>query len=314
MGGLTAASLLANDDLPVLVLEAAHVPGGCSSSYKRKGYIFESGATTLMGYDAHQPLRLLEEKLGITLPKKPISPSITVHLDGKQITRWLDRKKWIEESQKHFGENVEQEEFWNLAFRVSDVVWKVSGRNHFFPPIQFSDYLQLLKNDVQDLWVLPYALKSVKDVAGSFRISNPGFYRFLDEQLMISAQSGSKNTPFLIGAPAITYTNYTNYYVPGGLLKMAEYLQGFIERKGGELHTKEKVLSVEKTGDHFIVRTSKGDLYKSNSVISNVPIWNMEDITHAEIAKYFSEESKNIIMHGALLRWVSSQMIHLLMR
>jgi len=80
MGGMTAASLLANDGFSVLVLEAAHVPGGCSSSYKRKGYIFESGATTLIGFDKYQPLRMLEDKLKIKLPKKPIDPSMTVHL------------------------------------------------------------------------------------------------------------------------------------------------------------------------------------------------------------------------------------------
>lgn len=292
MGGLTAASLLANDGYSVLVLEAAHVPGGCSSSYKRKGYIFESGATTLIGFDEHQPLRRLEKELGIELPKKPIHPSMTVHLDDKKITRWLDRNKWISESQKHFGENSNQEKFWKLAYDVSDIVWKVSAKNNFFPPQDFSEVFQLLKNDVRDVWVLPYAFKSVKEVAIENGISNPEFYRFLDEQLLISAQSKSEDTPFLFGAPAITYTNYTNYYVEGGLIKMIETLQNFIEEKGSQLHTKEKVLSLEKQDSDFIVRTSKGKRYQAKSVISNLPIWNMAEITTGDISNYFYQESK----------------------
>lgn len=293
MGGLTAASLLANDGYSVLVLEAAHVAGGCSSSYKRKGYIFESGATTLIGFDENQPLRLLEEKLDIELPKKPIEPSMTVHLDDKKITRWQDKHSWIAEVQKHFGEKSEQEEFWNLAYKISDVVWKVSGKNNFFPPQNISDALSLLKNDVRDIWVLPYACKSVKQVAIQHGISNPAFFRFLDEQLLISAQSKSADTPFLFGAPAVTYTNYTNYYVEGGLIQMVETLQEFIEKKGSRLHTKEKVLSIEKLDEGFVVRTSKGKRYRSDKVISNVPVWNMGEITGGDISQYFKKESGN---------------------
>lgn len=292
MGGLTAGSLLAKDGYSVLLLEAAHVAGGCSSSFKRKGYVFESGATTLIGFDSHQPLRKLEELLGVALPKEPISPSMTVHQNGREITRWLDQKKWIAESQKHFGEEIEQKRFWELAFKVSDIVWKVSSTNPFFPPSKFSEYLDLFKNDLKDLWVLPYAMKSVKEVAAVIGISNPDFFQFLDEQLMISAQSVSTDTPFLFGAPAITYTNYTNYYVPGGLIKIAETLENFINRNGSRLHTKEKVVSIEKIDGKFLVNTSKDRVYESSSVISNIPIWNMSEITQGEIKKYFSKESE----------------------
>lgn len=291
MGGLSAASLLANDGFTVLVLEAAHVPGGCSSSYKRKGYIFESGATTLMGFDENQPLSLLEKKLGISLPKKSIQPSMTVYKDGKKIMRWQDRNQWIEESKKHFGNEREQEKFWNLAFKVSDVVWKVSSVNHFFPPQKIRDYVELFKNDIRDVWVLPYVFRSVKKIATEIGITNHKFIKFLDEQLMISAQAVSEETPFLFGAPALTYTNYTNYYVPGGLLEMVETLAEFIREKGSHLLTKEKVLSIDKYDGFYKVMTSKKREYKTKRVISNIPIWNMEEITHGDISRYFRKEA-----------------------
>lgn len=291
MGGMTAASLLANDGYSTLVLEAAHMPGGCSSSYRRKGYIFETGATTLMGFDENQPLQILEEMLGITLPKKPINPSMTVLQNGEKIIRWADRNKWVEEAKKHFGEDVEQERFWRLAFRVSDVVWKLSSKNHFFPPTSLTDFFKLIRNDIADFGVLPYAFKSVKDVVLDIGITNPGFIKFLDEQLMISAQSVADDTPFLFGAPAATYTNYTNYYVPGGLINMVEKLQQLIEKKDGSLQTKEKVLSIEKKSGYYEVRTSKNNSYKARSVISNIPVWNMEEITHGDISRYFGSES-----------------------
>jgi len=292
MGGMTAAVSMAEAGFSVLVLEKSHVPGGCSSSYYRKGYIFESGATTLIGFDEHQPLKWLEEKLNITLPRKAISPSMNVHMNGKVITRWQDREKWIGEVIKWFGEAAEQRKFWEKAFSVSDVVWKVSGKNPFFPPLEVRDWFKLLNNNVRDVWVLPYAVQSVKETAIKTGVTNPEFFQFIDEQLMISAQSLSSETPFLFGAPAITYTNYTNYYVPGGLINIVRKLEGYLVNKKGELHTKEGVTSIEKKGRLFEVRSTKGTAYTASVVISNLPVWNMEETTSGEMAEYFKKESK----------------------
>jgi C-3',4' desaturase CrtD len=292
MGGMTSAVLMAEAGFSVLVLEKSHVPGGCSSSYYRKGYIFESGATTLIGFDENQPLKWLENKLNLSLPKKAISPSMKVHMNGKEITRWQDREQWIEEAIKHFGEPAEQKEFWNKAFAVSDVVWKVSGKNPFFPPVELKDWVQLLKNDISDVWILPYSVQSVKETATKVGITNPDFFQFLDEQLMISAQSASTETPFLFGAPAITYTNYTNYYVPGGLLEMVGMLEKFLVQKNGELHTKEGVSHIEKSENGYKVQSSKGTVYSAPVVISNLPVWNMEDYTSGDMAAYFKKESE----------------------
>lgn len=98
MGGMSSGAMLANDGYKVLILEAAAVPGGCSSSYYRKGFTFESGATTLIGFDENQPLWKLEKETGIQIPREEITPSMTVRLDGEEIIRYKDREEWIEEA------------------------------------------------------------------------------------------------------------------------------------------------------------------------------------------------------------------------
>ena len=293
MGGMTAASLLANDGYKVLILEASHVPGGCSSSYYRKGYTFESGATTLIGFDKHQPLRMLEDTLGISIKKKPIDPSMQVHMNGKTITRYRDKEQWLNEAIRVFGEPSAQQRFWAKAFDVSDTVWKVSGSNHFFPPLETKDWFSLLKNNPIDALILPTAATSVRSMAVQCGITHPDFFRFLDEQLLISAQSKADDTPFLFGAPSITYTNYTNYYVPGGLVEMIRQLQKFVEDRGGSLHVKEKVLGMSRNEDEtFTLHTSKKRSYRTNLVISNLPVWNMEEITSGPVRDYFRTESE----------------------
>lgn len=295
MGGLSAASLLARDGLRVLILEAAFAPGGCSSSFKRKGYIFESGATTLIGFDQNQPLRILEDQLEISIPKIRLNPSMAVHLDDKTITRKENMDEWIEETIFHFGETDSQRKFWKRAGEVSDVVWKVSGKNHFFPPVELTDWPHLLKNNPLDARVLRYAFRSVNEVAQADGITNPEFYRFLDEQLMISAQSVSQETPFLFGAPALTYTNYRNYYVPGGMKVMVNTLLDYICQNNGEFHNREKATSVCNNGDTYTVRTEttrkEKNSYTAPVVISNIPVWNMEEITSDEMRNYFKAEA-----------------------
>ncbi|WP_069131300.1 phytoene desaturase family protein [Rhodohalobacter halophilus] len=291
MGGLTAASLLANDGYSVLVLEAALAIGGCSSSYYRKGYIFESGATTLIGFDEHQPLKKLEKTLGISIPKVKLNPSMAIHMNGRKIIRFEDRSDWLKEAIRHFGEEKSQEKFWRTSYRVADTVWKVSEQNTHFPPQGIRDWFRLFKNDPRDVRVLPFAITSVKDFARDCGISNPDFFTFLDEQLLISAQSTSSDTPFLFGAPAITYTNCSNYSVPGGFVIMAETLRDVITKYGGEVKTKEKVLSLSQQDFSFEVKTSKNKTYLARQVISNIPVWNMEEITSGGIAEYFRKES-----------------------
>lgn len=233
MGGMTVASLLARDGWNPVILEAAHVPGGCSSSFTRKGYTFESGATTLIGFDEHQPLSRLEAMTGISIPREEIDPGMTVHLNGQSIIRFKDRKKWMLEAGRVFGNPDGQRQFWSLAFRVSDFVWRASARNIHFPPQRISDILKLaVNNSPLDVPMLRYAYVSVYDMMMKCDVATPEFTAFVDEQLMITAQATTKEVPFLFGAAGITYTNYSNFYVPGGLLEMIRVMEGYILKKG----------------------------------------------------------------------------------
>lgn len=294
MGGMTAATMLANSEKKVLVLEAAHALGGCSSSYTRKKYTFESGATTLIGFDENQPLKELEDLTGIYIPREEISPSMRVKIDGDEVVRYKDKEEWIKEAGRVFGNEEAQRKFWTTALAISDVVWKVSLRNPFFPPRKASDWLRLFtSNSPFDVWVLPYALKSTAQVMKDFGVYNSKFKNFVDEQLMITAQSKSEDTPFLFGAAGLTYTNYSNFYVPGGLIEMINSLKDFIIQKEGELHTKEAVSDISQVEEGFLVQTKNGKSYQSKLVVSNIPIWNMQDITSGEMKKYFEKESRD---------------------
>ncbi len=291
MGGLTAAALFAKDQNKVTLLEASHVTGGCSSSYYRKGYVFESGATTLIGFDEHQPLAKLEALTGIRIPRERLNPSMTVHLGGKSIIRYEDREKWIEEAIRHFGQAAEQRAFWNLATETADTVWKLSEDNPFFPPTSVADTLRLAKNNPIHALKLPLAFVSVADVIRKHGLTSPKFTRFVDEQLLISAQATSEEVPFLFGAPALTYTNSGNFYVPGGMVEMARSVEEFIRSNGGNVFCKHQVVSITQVNGMHRVTCKNGKSFEAPVVVSNIPVWNMSALTTGKVSDYFAKES-----------------------
>jgi C-3',4' desaturase CrtD len=303
MGGLSAASLLQKHGLRTLVLEASHLPGGCASSYPIKHgerkFIFEAGATTIIGLDKHQPLGNLAAELGITFPVTELDPSMTVHISGKNVVRYKNKNKWINECHEKFfsGTTVSQRQvkkFWRLVFALSDFAWLASERNRNFPPKCFPDYVQLVKaNSILDFPKLRYLFRSTFDVIKSFGLdASPDFVRFCDEQLIITSQSKTRDTAFLYAAPCLAYTTSSNYYAYGGIIKLAETVIEKFKQQGGNIMYREEVKLIEKTGNGFKVTTQSGKTFESKNVVSNVPIWNMVDLTKGRISEWFQALSR----------------------
>ena len=53
MGALSAAVLLAKENLNVIIIEQNWQPGGCTSSYWRKGFVFEDVVKPGSTLDCH---------------------------------------------------------------------------------------------------------------------------------------------------------------------------------------------------------------------------------------------------------------------
>jgi phytoene dehydrogenase-like protein len=221
-GSLTAAALLAKRGLKVCVLEQAKYPGGCASSFKRKGYWFETGATTLMGLDEHMPLRYLLDEIAMEIPMLHLETPMQVHLsNGEVLTRYGTMEKWIAEAERVFGER-NQRPFWEHCFQVSQEVWRTSLQQRSFPLSNLKDLLlTAVRARPAQLQLLPAAFRTMEDLLRQFDLlQHPLFLDFVNEQLLITAQNHMLEVNELFGATALCYTLDNNYYILGGLVNL----------------------------------------------------------------------------------------------
>lgn len=298
MGSLSAAALLAKAGAKVLILEQNYLPGGCTSSYWRKGFIFESGATTLVGLDEGMPLRYVLDETGIQLPARKLKLPMQVHLkNGHTLNRYEDFEAWTAEVERVFGGGQKQKEFWTKAYQISRFVWETSIRQRNFPPARFGDLLDAARNVSFDQIVnARYSLVRTSDFIKKYGLLDfPEFREFINEQLLITAQNHMEEVNLLFGATALCYTNYGNYYIDGGLINLVNPFLEYIQGRGGEIKLREGVERIEQRSHDYVVQSKKGE-YQAPLVLSGIPVNNLLDLYPPAQNKY-----KDVVMDSPRL-------------
>lgn len=233
VGGLTTAALLAQAGYDVKVLEAQTYPGGCASTWTHKGYRFESGATVAGGFQPNGPHHVVGEMLDIQWPVKRHDPAWVVHLPGTDVALTADNADVL-------AKFPHTAKFWETQSRLANLTWRLSAQNMPWPPTSGHEAMRLaqiaLRNFPDDLQAVPYIFSTVYDWAARFGLTHDAtFMRFLDGQLLISAQTTSKYVNALWGATALDLARQGVYHVRGGIGGLAQTLVDTLRRYGGEI-------------------------------------------------------------------------------
>jgi len=117
---------------------------------------------------------------------------------------------------------------------------------------------------------------------------DPLFRSFIDEQLLITTQNTASDSPFLTAALGLAYPAET-YYPYGGLFFPAKEIEKKFKAFGGEAKYKKRVTAIQKNASGYLVKAGDGSEYRSAGVITNIPLWNIPEITSGEIKEYFVE-------------------------
>jgi C-3',4' desaturase CrtD len=283
IGGLTTAALLAKDGFKVTVLEGQTYPGGSAGTFSHQGFRFESGATVAGGFQLNGPHYVAGKLLNIKWNVHKHDPAWIVHLPDRTVNLTADNQDVLD---KFPG----TAEFWEEQSAVADLAWKMSAQGLPFPPRSTGEFLQLAKvgllNFPRDLALIPFAFGSVFDWVRSKGLEHDkAFKRFLDAQLLISAQTTSENVNSLYGATALDLARQGVYHVEGGIGGIAETLVEKLTALGGEIIYRQRVTRIATENGRVVgvyatkgKRGKKETFYPADFVVANMTPWNVSEL------------------------------------
>ena len=286
IGGLTAGALLAKRGYQVTVFDQAIVPGGCASTFKRRGFTFDVGATQVAGLEPGGIHHRIFEELAIEPPTATYcDPACAVFLPGETepIKIWRDAEKWREERQRQFPGS---EPFWNLLNRLFEASWRFQGRDPVLPPRNVWDVWQLVSAVRPDtLITVPFTLMTVADALKLYSLyEDKRLKTFLDLQLKLYSQVGTDETALLYAATALAVSQAPQglFHLEGSMQVLSDRLVAGLEKYGGKLLMRHSVEQIHTELDkQYPVRLGQGFLTKAAHGTKGLPACDPQDRTFA---------------------------------
>ena len=248
IAGLTAAALLAQEGLPVVVLEAHYQTGGCAGTFTRGKYIFDVGATQVAGFEPGGIHERIFRHLGYSLPSSELLElACVVQLaDGSRpINLWNNPKRWQAERTEQFPGS---EKFWRLCSQIHQINWAFAKREPVLPVRNLWDFRQffqalrpstifagLLANaTVMDLLKLCSCEKDLR------------LLKFLELQIKLYSQESLDRTAALYGATVLQMAQKPLglWHLNGSMQKLSDTLATALIGNKGELLLRHKAVGL----------------------------------------------------------------------
>ena len=264
IGGSLIASLNSNNNL--ILFERDKNLGGCASTFKRYGSLFNAGATTFVGYEKGHVIKEIFEKIDFKPNISKSEVAIRVIQNKQIIDRTKDFESFLSQIDTIYP-NKNNEKFWRTIKNIDEKFWSL--KKLYYGKYSISAYIktfiflmELVSTFKLDLF--KSASGFIKDTLGDI---SREYQNFIDAQLFITVQSTSKNIPLLAMSLGLSYPFHDVFYVNGG---MGSLFNGIL--KEVDVHTKEEVKNIKKENEYFKVTTNK-DVYLVNKVILNSTVF-----------------------------------------
>jgi Phytoene dehydrogenase and related proteins len=270
-GGLTAAATTAGKGLKTLLLERHNLPGGFATSFVRGRFEFEPSLHEISDFgpsgNKGGVRKLFEDRLGLELEFVPVPEAYRLIIPDEKggrldVTMPFGEKAFIDKVESYVpGSKKSVEKFVALCKEVVDAFAYIGeSRGDPDKKILMSKYSNFLKTapyslqDVFDALKMPYLAQKIVSAYWcyigmgvdkmSFTIFGAMFYKYL-----------------AVGA---FVPRYRSHYFTSALDKK-------IREAGGEiLYNTEAVKILTENGKVTGVKTSKGDVFKTDFVIANM--------------------------------------------
>ncbi len=291
IGGSSIAACLAARGHDTVLFEKEPYLGGCSSSFEHGGYRYNTGATTLAGYQEGHIVKTIFDRIGFTPELIETDPAIVIIQDGKAVPRYRELEKFLDALER-LHPHPKNRAFWTLVHTISEQFYTMNG-HYYTNRSSVSKLLSLMSYLPMLLKFQRYLHTNAHDFIDRFFGGiTPDYLAFMEAQIFIVAQAQSKEVNFFTAALSLGYTFNETQYVRGGFGRLFDAMTASVK----DLRLNTEVLRIEHMPDHFVLHT-KDEAVRAKKVILNSTVYDSGRLFDDRLVQSYYEKYKRLDNH-----------------
>jgi C-3',4' desaturase CrtD len=280
LAGMATALRLQARGLSTVVLEAHGHVGGCAGYFRKRGFSFDVGATTLVDFEpgplGGRPGGVGAELLdaaGITTWDAQALPGYVAWLPDRTVTLHRDQDAWRVERLRAFGATQNHRAFWALLDRLADAFWAATRAGARMPIRTPADALANLRAmSARDLPLVRYVGQTLGQTLRRYGLrEDRALVALLGMLVEDTVHSTVDRAPLVNAALGITIRGAGLSRYRGGMHGFWRLLVGRYRELGGDLRVGCRVSRVDGRAGAFEVETSRGPV-RAAQVVSALPV------------------------------------------
>jgi C-3',4' desaturase CrtD len=279
IAGMATAARLQARGLRTLVLEAHSKIGGCAGYFRRQGFAFDVGATTLVDFAPGGVGDALLAEIGMDDFANASDALIgyVAWLPDRTVTLHRDSALWAEERLHMLGDSARHRRFWALVDQLAKVFWNASRQGIKLPVQSPADVLHNVRAlGIQYLPLAHYLMWTMGDALRAFGLRDDKALCGLLSMLIEDTVHGRLDSaPLINAALGITIRGAGLTRAHGGMYGFWRRFRQRYDALGGTILLNTRVRHISGKLGAFVVeaeRPGQPELtFRVRQVVSAVP-------------------------------------------
>ena len=270
-GGIATALTLAEQGARVLLCEALTYPGGCASTFTRRGFRFEAGATLFSGFGEGQVMRRWIDRHGLDVHVDLLDPTIDFRTPAWSLHAPTDRAVFRDRLCAIPGvPRAGLAAFLKEQETVADALWALFDDPALLPPFDAGALMTHVSRVSRYLPLLRLVNRPLLDVLRRHGLDTVEPVRtWYDALCQITVQCGVAEAEAPFALAATDYCFRGTGHVRGGIGVLAQALCDAVVASGGEVRFASRVGALTRTPDGWTA-SIRGATVHARQVVANV--------------------------------------------
>jgi C-3',4' desaturase CrtD len=286
IAGMATAARLQAHGLSTTVFEAHGQVGGCAGFFRRRGFAFDVGATTLVDFEPGGVGGDLLDAIGMaSIPGEQL-PGYLAWLPDRTVALHRDSDAWSAERFRVLGDSPRHQHFWQWMDRLASVFWRASRAGVKLPVQSAHDvWRAICAIGLSGLPMVRYLRWTMADAlrACDLRDDAPlvGLLAMLLED---TVHASVDDAPLINGALGISIRGAGLTRARGGMFGFWRRFTAHYRAQRGVLRVGCPVQGVEITSEGFRLHTRRGE-FAARQVVSALPALLTSRLAPAQVGR-----------------------------